>query len=232
MARLFTAVFLFFPLALYAQFAVIQDPDGYTFIRSGPGKNFTVTDTILQNELFYADDEGDNNWFFITRIKNGSTHSCGWMHNSRILRLDSMQAIPLEIHSATTLSFRNDSVHILIKTAPFNATGHKLKYEQEGTGSHYISQIDGQEIYGSDGRMPLTRYSSIEVQLGSSPVPVPPSAWKNLFEPNLYRYTQAVYDPGTKRLYLNALNGDAAGTYAVCWIFENGRYKERIILRP
>lgn len=212
---------------------MINDSDGYTFLRSGPGKTYEVTDTLLNDELFYVFDEGEYGWFPVDIIRNGEQKQGGWIHDSRIMRLDSMQSIPLEIKTETMLSFRNASVHVQIKTASFDPARHTLQREKDDNGSSWLSRIDGETIYGTDGNMPRVEYSHIEAEINGSKVNLPAAAWKNLFEPNPGSgYTQVYRKPDSNSLYIIALNGDAAGAYAVCWVFEQGLYKERIIFIP
>lgn len=212
---------------------MISDPDGYTFLRGGPGKTYEITDTLLNGELFYVFDEGENGWFPVDVTQNGTQKQGGWIHQSRIMRLDSLPSVPIETASATTLSFRDTSVHVLIKTTPFAPETHTLTYEKGENSSSLLSRIDEGDIYGTDGRMPRKEYSSIEVQLNGKALTLPSSSWKNLFEPNLGSgYTQVYRKPDSNTLYIIALNGDAAGAYAVCWVFEQGLYKERIIFIP
>lgn len=61
--------------------AVINDADGYVFVRSGPGKEYSVTDTIAENTFFYCG--GDTNKFWIY-IQNPVDGKMGYMHRSRI----------------------------------------------------------------------------------------------------------------------------------------------------
>jgi hypothetical protein len=60
-------------------------------------------------------------------------------------------------------------------------------------------------------------------------ISTPKEAIENLFEPNLEN-TVCNYDNITDRLYIVADNGDAAGAYAIVWLFEKGNYKTRIVL--
>jgi uncharacterized protein YgiM (DUF1202 family) len=59
--------------------AVINDPDGYTNIRSGPGTQYEIIGTVVENEVFYVIST-EGNWWRI-RTKDGKE---GYMHKSRI----------------------------------------------------------------------------------------------------------------------------------------------------
>jgi ribosomal protein L40E len=63
----------------YGLMAVINDPDGYTYIRSGPGTQYEIIGTVVENEVFYVIST-EGNWWRI-RTKDGKE---GYMHKSRI----------------------------------------------------------------------------------------------------------------------------------------------------
>lgn len=60
--------------------ATINDPDGYTNIRSGPGINYSIIGIIKQDEEFYAKVNFKNDWWEVK--SNGVT---GYVHKSRIV---------------------------------------------------------------------------------------------------------------------------------------------------
>lgn len=59
--------------------ALINDPDGYTNIRSGQGATYDIVGIVKEGEEFYVQ-TGNNEWWKVT-TKNGIT---GYMHKSRI----------------------------------------------------------------------------------------------------------------------------------------------------
>ena len=54
--------------------------------------------------------------------------------------------------------------------------------------------------------------------------------FQNLYEPN-FEYTRVNYDVKNRTLYIQSLNSDGAGGYAVIWIIENGVFKKKVISR-
>ncbi len=76
---------------------IINDPDGYTNIRSGKGSNFEIVGKIYENELFVYYDSAGQNWLKVAitkcrcdepnRIYNDIT---GYVHRSRILNTDDL----------------------------------------------------------------------------------------------------------------------------------------------
>lgn len=87
-------VFLFLLLALsascYSQswtLAVINDPDGYSLIRSGKGKEFSVIDTVKKDWFFYCTGDTSPQWI---SVMNSSTDKQGFLHKSRIRLFNSL----------------------------------------------------------------------------------------------------------------------------------------------
>lgn len=62
------------------QIAVIDDIDGYTNIRNGPGMDFDVIGKVLTGEEFYVTPNREKQWWLI-KTKNGIK---GYMHRSKI----------------------------------------------------------------------------------------------------------------------------------------------------
>ena len=60
--------------------AVVNDPDGYTNIRSGEGTNYNILGVVYEGEVFYAIRNNNNDWWRI-KTKNGII---GYMHKNRI----------------------------------------------------------------------------------------------------------------------------------------------------
>ena len=60
--------------------ATINDPDGYTNIRSGPGKNFDISGKVLEGEEFLVK-TGSGDWWEV-QTSGGTT---GYMHKSRVV---------------------------------------------------------------------------------------------------------------------------------------------------
>ncbi len=60
--------------------ALINDPDGYTNIRSGQGTTYDIVGIVKEGEEFYVQTSSNNEWWKVT-TKNGIA---GYMHKSRI----------------------------------------------------------------------------------------------------------------------------------------------------
>ena len=66
-----TILSFFCTLTIFAEnkLAVINDPDGFTNVRSGQGREFTVIDTINKDEFFYCDPTEKGEWIKISVVK-------------------------------------------------------------------------------------------------------------------------------------------------------------------
>ncbi|MBF1126692.1 MAG: hypothetical protein HXL66_06885, partial [Capnocytophaga sp.] len=81
--------------------------------------------------------------------------------------------------------------------------------------------------------MPKREYKSIEVKIRGKQVPIPKSAYNDLYESSLYiEFNSVHYDKDNDILYIVANNGDGAGSYMVCWQIEKGVYKGRKVGIP
>ncbi|MEQ8168196.1 MAG: SH3 domain-containing protein [Candidatus Eremiobacterota bacterium] len=70
------------PLLPAKYYAYINDPDGYTNIRKGPGKGYKVTGKVYKDEIFIVLQNGEHGEWEYILTKNGIY---GYMHSSRIL---------------------------------------------------------------------------------------------------------------------------------------------------
>jgi len=71
-------------LTLIAQtkLAIINDPDGFTFVRNGQGKDFSVVDTLYKEDFFYFEFVDSSDWVKISAWKGRQIE--GFIHNSRV----------------------------------------------------------------------------------------------------------------------------------------------------
>lgn len=62
--------------------AIIKDSDGFTNVRSGPGINFEVIDTLYNEDFFYFKLDENSDWAKVTAWKGRQFE--GFIHKSRI----------------------------------------------------------------------------------------------------------------------------------------------------
>lgn len=87
---------------------LINDPDGYTNIRSNPNSKSGVIGKIFKGDYFHYKENINSNWYPITN----QTGLKGYIHKSRIERVDSKPLIFLKINSQdpTDFSFDRDTI--------------------------------------------------------------------------------------------------------------------------
>lgn len=61
---------------------IINDPDGFTNVRSGPGKDFKVVDTLFKDDFFYFHFVDSSDWAKVIAWKGRQVE--GFIHKSRI----------------------------------------------------------------------------------------------------------------------------------------------------
>ena len=87
---LLTLLVFFCSQTLFAEnrLAIINDQDGFTFIRSGEGKDFTVVDTLFTDDLFYFQFIANSEWVKITAWKGRQIE--GFVHKSSIQEVEKL----------------------------------------------------------------------------------------------------------------------------------------------
>jgi hypothetical protein len=215
---------LLFSNAIFAQFAIIKDNDGYVNIRSEAQKGNNISDKLENGFVVYGF-QPENNWIGIDYSKNNKDRS-GYVYKDRIKYLSEFTKIPLIKETSTKVIFQKDSLNIVIESKKFDSKTAKLAYSKNE--KSFLEKINGKKIWGTDGNIPRTTYKLITVTIGKKTLDLPKDAFDDLFEPN-FSYTQINYDRKNDILYIASSNGDGAGGYELVWIIEKGQYKERKI---
>ena len=221
-----TNVFAQGPLGDYA---VVKDKDGYVNIRAKENVKSKIVGTLPNNTLVYGffDKEfNPTNWIEVDK---------GYVHQSRLKKIFDFRAIEGKVQG-NSLVFDDKDVKVTITKQKFDKTKHKIT--KKGQGSYEQLIIDGKEIYygivggyGGDELLPEDHYKSITVTMKGKNVPIPKSAYDDLYE-IFYLDRFIYYDEEAEALYIYAFNGDASLAYQVCWQIVKGEYITRIIGLP
>ncbi len=131
-----------------------------------------------------------------------------------------------------SMTFEGNGIKAKIKLAPFNATKHKLDYDEK-----YLIRIDRKTYYGAYGAVPKTYISNITMMIDGDSVATPAIAYADLYNLNL-TYT----DKGSLKtrngiykskdghwVYLYIFCKDATGSYEVTWIIQDKKYIRRVL---
>ena len=207
-------------------FAVINDKDGYVNVRKEKSVHSKVLKKLDNNTLIFVleyDKAYYGNWIYADNE--------GYIYNDRVKWIHNFPQIAKGIAKGNTIVFEGKEIQVVLSTEKFDKSKHSFKYHKEYR--DVIEKIDGEPFWGTDGNMPKREYKSIEVKIRGKQVPIPKSAYNDLYESSLYiEFNSVHYDKDNDILYIVANNGDGAGSYMVCWQIEKGVYKGRKVGIP
>ena len=212
-------------------YAVVKDKDGYVNIRAKESVKSKIVGTLPNNTLVYAffdttDDETGEEIFF-----NWIAVDKGYVHKSRLKEVQVFPSIGRAKEQGNSITITGKGISVTLIKQPFDKTKHKITKKDLGGYDQLI--IDGKEIYGGDDSLPQDHYKNITVTINGKNVPIPKSAYDDLYEIGLYTDNNfAYYDKEDDILYIIAYNGDGANAYKVCWQIVKGEYKTRIVGEP
>jgi hypothetical protein len=91
-----TCLIVFTSLTISAQnkLAIINDPDGFTFVRSGEGTDFEVVDTLFTGDFFHCQSVGNSAWVGMTAWKGRQVD--GFVKVSRIQEVEKLASTELK----------------------------------------------------------------------------------------------------------------------------------------
>jgi hypothetical protein len=219
---LLIALFLLLNAGSFAQFAIVQDAEGFVNVRSEAKAGNNILDTLLSGHLVYPFEEVGN-WATVYYNK-GRAARHGYVYANRLKPLTAFERLPIVAKSKNRVQLLKGNQEIVVVQQPFDSTKHRYNF----TEGSFISKIDGQECWGIDGSLPSQEYRSITVRIKGKTVPLPATAFKNLFNPNL-EYTEGYYDKASEILYITSRNSDGAGGYIVVWKIAGSTYTERLV---
>jgi len=224
MKILLTLIFIFLSSFTFAQFAIIQDKDGYCNVRSAADTAANVTDKLNSGHFVYCFGK-KGNWTDINYTKNKEELK-GHVYHDRLKIIADYESLPVIKKAANSVTLGNDSLRVIITQQKFDRSKNKLSYYKEAKSQ--IELVNGKELWGTDGEMPHSEYKSMIIFIGQRKIIMPKTALANLFEPRLSD-TGVNYDKTNDILYVQSANSDGAGFYQVIWKIEKGIYKERYI---
>ena len=218
----------------FGDYAVVKDKDGYVNIRAKESVKSKIVGTLPNNTLVYAlfdtteDETGEEiffNWIAVDK---------GYVHQSRLKKISDFRAIEVKVQG-NSIIFDDKDVKVTITKQKFDKTKHKITKKEHDGWTELI--IDGKAIYGidiyggNDDSLPEDHYKSITVTMKGKNVPIPKSAYDDLYQ--IFYFSSSVYyDKEAEALYILAHNSENASAYEVCWQIVKGEYITRIIGQP
>ena len=214
----------------FGDYAVVKDKDGYVNIRAKESVKSKIVGTLPNNTLvygFFDKEYNPTNWIEVDK---------GYVHQSRLKKISDFRAIEVKVQG-NSIIFDDKDVKVTITKQKFDKTKHKITKKEHDGWTELI--IDGKAIYGidiyggNDDSLPEDHYKSITVTMKGKNVPIPKSAYDDLYEIGIWDTNNfAYYDKEDDVLYIIAHNGDGYLAYEVCWQIVKGEYKTRIIGEP
>ena len=231
-------------------FAVIKDPDGFVNVHEGDLQS-KVTGKILKYQPFDSF-EGDKEYQKHTGmayveydqfIENTKDHvfynkghdslppTSGYIHKSRIYKLDNMPKLKLISLKANKAVYGNSFVTVEIEIANFDLKKHVVK---DTTGKLLIDKtscdvatIDGIIPWGSDMFIPKKEIVSIKLMCSDTSIVLPQASIKNLYDPNIESDYTSIHIGSDNEIYIWMKNGDAAGSHNVIWVLVDKKLRYR-----
>ena len=207
----------------FGDYAVVKDKDGYVNIRAKENVKSKIVGTLPNNTLvygFFDKEYNPTNWIEVGK---------GYVHQSRLKRIFDFRAIEGK-EQGNSVIFDDKDVKVNITKQKFDKTKHKITKKEHDGWTELI--IDGKAIYGiEDELLPDDHYKSITVTMKGKNVPIPKSAYDDLYQ--IFYFSSSVYyDKEAEALYILAHNSENASAYEVCWQIVKGEYKGRVIGYP
>jgi hypothetical protein len=143
-----------------------------------------------------------------------------------------LQTIPVKDFAYNFMSFQSDNIQVIIKTGIFLPTKHKLMLSEQ-----HLLRIDGKPYYGGHyGEVPHTTIESVTVLVGKDTVPIPATAYIDLYDPKFSfneggatRTRNAVYLSNDKHsFYIYMLNIDNGGV-EYTFVIRDKQYLRRVV---
>ena len=162
----------------FGDYAVVKDKDGYVNIRAKENVKSKIVGTLPNNTLvygFFDKEYNPTNWIEVDK---------GYVHQSRLKRIFDFRAI-VGKEQGNSIIFDDKDVKVTITKQKFDKTKHKITKKDQGSYDQLI--IDGKEIYGiEDELLPDDHYKSITVTMKGKNVPIPKSAYDDLYQVAMY----------------------------------------------
>ncbi|KFF18667.1 SH3 domain-containing protein [Chryseobacterium sp. JM1] len=216
-----------------AQFAKIVDKDGYANLRKEADGKSDIVGKINSNEILYIFSPEDNkNWLNADYTDKNGKNLSGYIHSSRVKYIESYESVPAVSINENKAVFNSKNITVTIESEPFNYKENKKYFSTTEYKDYKVEdKFKGQQIWGTDGTIPQTHYQSISLKIGGKTIQIPPKEIENLF--NINTESAACYfDSEHDTLYINMVNSDGAGGYAVLFTIEKGIFKGKTVIMP
>ena len=211
-------------------YAVIDDPDGYTNVRLEPSIKSQVLGKIVDGEIFWVSEDDESGWCYVNflqesdadanindyeKMVDGLVLRDGYVHKSRVRRLNSPEGgFLMNADAGPDNYMMKDSLMVYMKISKYTAP----------------DAVDIRETWGIDigDGIPKEKIASAYLEINDQRYFLPTSGF---FEAN-FSTTELIYDELMDVFLLTMINSDGAGYYLCAWkVSRNGDVK-RYAFRP
>ncbi|MDX2250036.1 MAG: hypothetical protein SF052_24850 [Bacteroidia bacterium] len=237
----------FFSPKVWAQLAIIQDPDGFTHVREDQGVESKILDKIKEFEVFWVINSEDNqsSWRDVSfyrqfedlpeskqaklkdKLYMNRLWMYGYIHESRVRLIEDLPAVKQISKNDSAAEFSNGKVSVKITLSSFDSRNHLITRND-----NWISEIDGTIPFGTDGEIPGAEVSSVSIITGNQQISIPKEMLKDLFLPNIKSWKASVFTGPKEELYIVMHNSDGAGYYDLVWVVKDGKVLARFAGTP
>jgi hypothetical protein len=215
-----------------SSYAIIKDTDGYVNVRATPNINSAIAGRIYKYQIFLCE-PNSTNWWKVEQIKHNSKTEYfldGYLYKNRVSLITDVELAKEKSTLGNSYEFRTSDFLIRLSKKKFNPKEHKFTYSKPNPSQNIASElvkIDGKRFWGEDETIPKESISNIKITHNNTPILIPDSAFKDLYEPSFN--TTSISNGPANAFYLLMTNSDGAGGYTVIWIFKDDKYYGRYI---
>jgi hypothetical protein len=229
-----------------AQFAIINDSDGYTNVRrmnNGKseiiGKLFDLDVFLFGEEIYDGEDwvsiyyspelntlEDYKKRYYKLTDNDNDFYLTGYIHKSRLKPIFDLICLT-QNNTQTNLSqnnleFKNSKLHFKLTLKKFEEKKHTITRQES-----WVSLIDGKSPNGVDGRLPSFEIDTVYLKLNGKIVDIPDCAIRDLYELRLKNLN--IFEKENTVFIYMPYNSDGAGGYTAVWVIHNGKFLKRYI---
>ncbi len=143
-----------------------------------------------------------------------------------------LKTLPITALGSNFISFANNNIQITITGGKFDQSKHKLGYYDK-----YLVKIDNKPYFGDYGKVPATTIENVTVVIDRDTVPIPATAFSDLYNP-IFSVTEGGVQKSNNKVYLSAdghkvyvymLKQESGGSYEVTWVIRDKKYLRRVV---
>jgi len=231
----------------------INDPDGYSNLRSDKSSKSNVIAKILTDQYFFYLPNKTENWYKVKDLQG----NIGFIHKSRISEVLDKKLYNLSFTNQTTREdYRKDTIvayaniekafenlwEVEFNYKPLQSnsnTENSITFEERGIEVTITQEktrpdltVSYEENWGVENGNPKYQYKSIDIVDNGKAYSIPKSEFSDLYDPTLYPDHNEVFTDINNQTILKVSNSDGAGSYVAIFIIEQQKVVKRIVYHP